>query len=87
MICLKEHRDSDRMMARVPVDQGGVGRHKCASCAYEQGLEDGLQKRELIDLHVLFCSLHDSQRIIRRHKSTHVAYALGYLEGLTLSYR
>ena len=34
----------------LPHDQGGVGRHRCAGCAYEKGLTDGLERKEQLDL-------------------------------------
>ena len=42
MACKKDHSKIQHIMETLPVDQGGVGRHKCAACAYEQGYQDGL---------------------------------------------
>lgn len=86
MLCFKNHFDADNLMLHIPVDQGGTGRHKCASCAYEQGFEDGFQRKQQIDLAVLLDSLPESQRAARRHKSPHAAYAFGYLNGITRRY-
>ena len=41
MACKKDHSQIQRIMATLPTDQGGVGRHKCAACAYEAGYEAG----------------------------------------------
>ncbi len=73
-------------MADLPVDQGGKGRHKCAACAYEFGYEAGLQLKENIDISKLLDSLEESQASAQRHKSPHVAYAQGYLDGVKKYY-
>ena len=41
MACKKDHSAIQDIMADLPLDQGGKGRHKCAACAYEKGLEAG----------------------------------------------
>ena len=41
MVCEKNHQDLKELMDLLPTDQGGVGRHKCAACAYEAGYEAG----------------------------------------------
>lgn len=84
MICRKEHRYND-LYLRLPEDQGGAGRHRCAGCAYEKGYEDGLQRKENLDLDL--DSLPESQAGTVRHKSPHAAYALGYFDGVKDSYR
>ena len=38
MVCNKNHLVLSDVMNSIPTDQGGVGRHKCAACAYEAGL-------------------------------------------------
>lgn len=86
MACDKNHEETDIHVQNIPVDQGGAGRHKCASCAYEQGFKDGLQRKEQLDLGALFDSLEESQKGERRHKSPHAAYALGYFNGVRDSY-
>lgn len=73
-------------MEQLPVDQGGVGRHKCAACAYEQGYKDGLARKENINLGALLDSLEESQAAAQRHKSPHAAYAQGYFNGVRDSY-
>lgn len=49
MACEKQHR-YDPQYNNLPVDQGGAGRHRCAGCAYERGYEDGLNRKEKLDL-------------------------------------
>ncbi len=73
-------------MEKLPHDQGGRGRHKCAACAYEAGYADGVQQKENINLSQLFNSLDESQVAAQRHKSPHAAYALGYYDGVLASY-
>lgn len=65
--------------------KGGAGRHRCAGCAYEKGYDDGLNRREQIDLDL--DSLPESQAGTVRHKSPHAAYAAGYLAGVENSYK
>ena len=47
MACKKNHSIADEHMRNIPIDQGGVGRHKCASCAYDKGYIDGLERKEV----------------------------------------
>lgn len=54
-------------MESLPFDQGGIGRHKCAACAYEQGLKH----KENIDLNDILSNLEDSLAQGQRHKSPH----------------
>lgn len=49
MTCEKNHR-YDPEYNNLPVDQGGAGRHRCAACAYEKGYEDGINRKEKLDL-------------------------------------
>jgi hypothetical protein len=37
MICKKNHPNIQTIMKKLPIDQGGKGRHKCSACAYEIG--------------------------------------------------
>ena len=69
-------------MESLPFDQGGIGRHKCAACAYEQGYQDGLNHKENIDLNDILSNLEDSQAQGQRHKSPHAGYARGYYDGI-----
>lgn len=87
MACSKNHSAIQNIMAQLPVDQGGVGRHKCAACAYERGFRDGLNRKEQINLSQILDELEESQAQQQRHKSPHAAYALGYLNGVTESYK
>lgn len=83
MICQKEHRYAPQHN-NLPEDQGGHGRHRCAGCAYERGYQDGLERKEQINLDL--DSLSESQAGTVRHKSLHAAYAAGYLAGVEKSY-
>ncbi|MCD4664377.1 MAG: hypothetical protein K8R68_03835 [Bacteroidales bacterium] len=82
--CDKDHRHN-KMFTGLPYDQGGLGRHKCAGCAYELGYKDGLQRREKI--HIDLDNLPFSQASVVRHKSPHAAYAKGYYDGVGNSYK
>lgn len=84
MACTKDHRYND-IFNNLPDDQGGSGRHRCAGCAYDRGYQDGLLKKEKIDLDL--DSLPESQAGTVRHKSPHAAYAEGYKKGVEGSYR
>lgn len=81
--CKNEHRYWSTFEF-FPYDQGGVGRHKCAGCAYEKGFQDGLNRKESMNLEL--DSLSDSQAGVVRHKSPHAAYAFGYFNGVCKSY-
>ena len=70
-VCKHNHR-YEATFRDLPVDQGGVGRHKCAGCAYELG-----RTRSLLD----FESLPVSQAGEVRHKSPYAAWVLGHLHG------
>lgn len=81
--CNKDHRHQPEFEF-LPVDQGGAGRHKCAGCAYDRGFQDGLLRKEIIDLDL--ASLPESQAGAVRHKSPHAGYAKGYQDGVAKSY-
>lgn len=83
MACDKQHRYDNRFR-RLPDDQGGAGRHRCAGCAYDRGYADGLERKENLSLDL--DTLPESQAGAVRHKSPHAAYALGYLKGVEDSY-
>lgn len=78
-ICKKKHRSlaSYSSLPEAQDNQCGA-RHKCAGCAYEQGLKDGLagceQKTD-------FSFLPYSQAKKVRHKDAVEAYKEGYEEG------
>ncbi len=77
MICYKNHRYAP-ILDTLPDDQSGNGRHKCAGCAYEQGLIDGLNNHpKSLD----YDALLDSQAGYGRHKNVYEAYELGYQNG------
>ncbi len=77
MNCNKGHRNAP-ILESLPDSQSGIGRHKCAGCAYEQGVIDGLNNA----LKRLDCNtLNDSQAGSGRHKDVFEAYELGYAKG------
>ena len=86
MACKRDHTKIQDVMSELPFNQGGIGRHKCAACAYERGFQDGLNHIEEINLKQVIDSLEESQAGSQRHKSPHAAYAKGYLDGITKSY-
>jgi len=86
MACKKVHSSIQTIMNDLPFDQGGIGRHKCAACAYEKGYNDGQKHIEHIDLALIIDNLDESQAKAQRHKSPHAAYALGYYNGIKDSY-
>ena len=86
MACNKDHSNIQHIMCSLPFDQGGLGRHKCAACAYEKGYQDAFNHVETINLSQILNELDESQAQAQRHKSPHAAYAKGYLDGITDSY-
>lgn len=82
--CRKDHRHDPRFEG-LPGDQGGAGRHHCAGCAYDKGFEDGIRRREVIELRL--DELPESQASVVRHKSPHAAWAMGYMDGVAASYK
>ena len=81
--CTKLHRYLPDF-SNLPIsqdDQSG-DRHKCAGCAYVEGLKDGLNgcipKTNL-------SHLPDSQAGTVRHKGAMEAYQMGYAEGKKLN--
>lgn len=87
MVCQKDHSNIQSVMATLPYDQGGRGRHKCAACAYEKGYELGLQMAEEFSIADVLEQLDESQAQQQRHKSPHAAFALGYLKGVEDAYK
>lgn len=79
--CKKDHSKTDELIKKVSINQGGSGRHKCASCAYEIGFNDGKNGLEKQDINKVNETLPYSQKAKRRHRSTEEAYNLGYLNG------
>lgn len=80
--CKKDHSDISHIMQRLPIEQGGPGRHKCAACAYKLGYSDGNKRTMLIDINNILENLPTSQAGGQRHKSAHLAYVRGYYDGL-----
>lgn len=87
MACNKNHSAIQGIMAKLPIDQGGKGRHKCAACAYEQGYNLGRQMSEQFDIGQIIDGLDESQAQNQRHKSPHAAFALGYYNGVKDAYQ
>ena len=81
MACEKSHSETDKIVKDLPVNQGGIGRHKCASCAYEQGFQNGKEHKEDFSVNDFISSLPISQKGLRRHKDPIVAYELGFYHG------
>lgn len=77
MICYKNHRYNPSL-EDLPDDQSGSGRHKCAGCAYELGIKDGLNQNPIKNN---FDALPESQAGTGRHKDVQQAYLAGYKEG------
>ncbi|MDD9197446.1 hypothetical protein PVK62_16600 [Aliivibrio sp. S3MY1] len=85
MRCELQHRYSPEFEG-LPNDQSKFnGRHKCAGCAYEKGMESGRLKASSITID--FESLPNSQAGTVRHKSVQAAFARGYLNGVLESYQ
>jgi len=82
MTCQLSHEKTDLIIKDIGRNQGGFGRHKCASCAYEKGVENGKAKVLNFDLDSFISSLPESQKGHRRHKSPLEAYSLGFFHGL-----
>lgn len=82
MACTKDHSKIQSIMSTLPVDQGGVGRHKCAACAYEAGYAAGYKLNGKLSVDDVLAGLDKSQAGFQRHKSPHAAYALGYYNGV-----
>ena len=78
----KDHSKLQNIMATLPTDQGGVGRHKCAACAYEAGYKAGYELDGTLNIDSVLSNLDESQAGAQRHKSPHAAYALGYYHGV-----
>lgn len=82
MACKKNHSDLETIMLSLPTDQGGVGRHKCAACAYEAGYQAGYNLDGTLSINHVLMNLEESQAGAQRHKSPHAAFALGYYNGV-----
>ena len=82
MTCEKKHHNLDSQMNSLPTDQGGIGRHKCAACAYEAGYKAGYALDGSLSIDSVLSGLEESQAGAQRHKSPHAAFALGYYNGV-----
>lgn len=92
----KENFAPDEILENLPDCQGGAGRHKCAICAYNQGIQD--RKNDLVfsEEELQTCpngraapekmlkNLPKNQGSIARHKCCNTAYLVGY--GLLLKF-
>ncbi len=81
MACRKSHEETDFIVKDLPINQGGIGRHKCPSCAYEKGLANGKNHNENFDISSFISNLPESQKGLRRHRDPFEAYELGYFHG------
>lgn len=79
MSCNKNHRYYPQFLDLTPAqDNQTGGRHKCAGCAYVDGLNDalnGMQRRQDLSY------LPESQAGTVRHKDAMQAYLEGYAFG------
>jgi hypothetical protein len=82
MACNKKHTETDLIVKDLPISQGSFERHKCASCAYEQGIKNGKKRTLNFDLENFISNLEESQKGYRRHRSALEAYTLGFFHGL-----
>ena len=82
MACNTNHDGIQQLLENLPTDQGGVGRHKCAACAYEAGYKAGYNLDGSLSIDNVLANLDESQARAQRHKSPHAAYALGYYHGV-----
>lgn len=82
MTCKKDHTNLQQIMTILPTDQGGVGRHKCAACAYNAGYNAGYNLDGTLNIDTVLSQLEESQAKAQRHKSPHAAFALGYYHGV-----
>lgn len=82
MVCKKDHSQLSSIMSKLPDAQSGVGRHKCAACAYNEGYRLGNSLEKDLDINKVLDGLDYSQAGSQRHKSAHAAFALGYYNGV-----
>lgn len=82
--CKKDHKKTDEIVKKLSIDQSYPGRHRCASCAYEKGIEDAQNKIPKQTIEELSQKLSYSQAGKRRHRSVEEAYNLGYETGLLI---
>ncbi|MCL2187107.1 MAG: hypothetical protein FWB86_14850 [Treponema sp.] len=84
MICSKNHRFLP-IWEQLPFAQDDVqnDRHRCAGCAYLEGLKDALNGMRLAD--ALNQDIPQSQAGTVRHKDAYSAYQMGYQYGITIN--
>lgn len=82
MNCTIDHNNRKDILSAIPEGQLGPGRHKCAGCAYEKGLEDGRSRKMILNINMILKSLPISQAQPQRHKDAHIAYIKGYYDGI-----
>jgi len=82
MNCEINHKNRTEILEELPKHQLGPGRHKCAGCAYEKGLEDGRNRKMILNITQILNQLPDSQAKPQRHKDAHIAYIKGYYDGI-----
>ena len=80
--CSSNHRYLEKFLY-LPDNQGDVGRHKCAGCAYDLGKLHAQMGLALFDAWVLD-SLPESQAGTVRHKDAYTAYLSGYDDGCAM---
>ncbi|MDD5022330.1 MAG: hypothetical protein PHR82_09420 [Endomicrobiaceae bacterium] len=80
MICSKKHRYlPDFTKLSDAQDDTNNDRHKCAECAYVEGIKDSLNNNPMaISLNP---NIPESQAGTVRHKDAYEAYKLGYKYG------
>lgn len=87
MTCSRDHSDIQEIMEKLPIDQGGDGRHKCAACAYDKGYAAGYSSEDSLSIDKVLEGLDYSQAGSQRHRSPRAAFALGYYKGVCDSIR
>ena len=78
MICNSRHRYIP-VLDELEEKQAGTVRHKCAGCAYEQGMAHALNGE---GRHLDVNDLKESQAGTGRHKDAQAAYNMGYEAGI-----
>ena len=84
MVCSKNHRYFSQFSS-LPYAQDDArnDRHKCAGCAYVNGVKDALNSLPLSP--TLPSGIPDSQAGTVRHKDAYQAYREGYQLGMTIN--
>ena len=95
--CNEQYKMSKQLIESLNFNQGGIGRHRCVICAYNNGIKDGEKKsldfasNEDIEicqhgrkaLKSSIESIHKNQRPTQgRHKCAICSYQLGYEVGV-----